>query len=175
VSHARGQAGAVVDAERRQGEVDHDRVAHGLLEVDVLTDDPGQLVVVRGLVRQGVRVGEQLAQLDGHLVGQVVQAARALARQWHHGGARHVDALGDRFEPHVQRDRRARRHTEDLEADASVAVRRGNVAVERAHGPGPSAELARAEDPGVGRVEVRAHPSRVGPPPGCPPGRTVSR
>ena len=54
------QSGAVRAAQRGQRQRQHQRVADGLLEVDVLVDDPGQLVGVGGLVGDAVRVGEQL-------------------------------------------------------------------------------------------------------------------
>ena len=55
--HRPGQS----SAQRGQRQLEDDGVAHGLLQVDAVVDDPRQLVLVRGLVRHAVRVGEQLA------------------------------------------------------------------------------------------------------------------
>src|SRR6185503_4164412 len=94
----RAQPRTVVDAQRGQGEREHHGVTHGLLDVDVVVDDAGQLVVVRRLVGGAVRVGEQLPDLHGQLVGQVAQTARALAGQRRRGGPGDVDALADRLQ-----------------------------------------------------------------------------
>ena len=77
--HSAHRPAAVGPAQRGERQVEHERVADGLLEVDVVVDDAGQLVLVGGLVGDAVRVGEQLPDGDGDLVGQRVKAARALA------------------------------------------------------------------------------------------------
>src|SRR5689334_6852239 len=90
----RAQTGAIGLAERRQREGQHERVADRLLDVDLVVHDPRELVGVSGLVGEGVRVGEQLADLHGDLVGQRVEAAGALALQLRVRGAGEVYALG---------------------------------------------------------------------------------
>ncbi|MCO5561366.1 hypothetical protein L7F22_014987 [Adiantum nelumboides] len=121
------QTGAVLAAQGRHRELGDDRVAHGLGEVDALVDQARDLVGVGGLLGDRVRVGEQLADPDLHVLADRLQAARALPRQPGIGRAGDVDALGHRLQGHVELDvGPAGDGDHPGQADLGVARRRGD-------------------------------------------------
>ncbi|GMA26935.1 hypothetical protein GCM10025874_01880 [Arenivirga flava] len=155
-SGLRVEAGAVGAADRLERQREHDRVAHELLEVDLLLVD----VEVELLL---ARIREELGHIDVEVLGDRAEAPPALADGGRAGAARDQHALVDAVETPVDRDRRAL-----LDRDQRLAEARGCGELERelAALAGPADEVVDRDDVGGGGA---GHPAslRAAHPPGA--------
>jgi hypothetical protein len=117
------QPGTVVSAQRLERQCEHHRVPQQGLQVDQVFLERADLEL---LVRIDVQVvvDEQLLEPHLDLVGDRLQAPRALTLERGSRRTRDQDALHDRLQPQVELDRRAFGDAEDLDAQICRGLNR---------------------------------------------------
>ena len=138
---------AVVGAQRRERQLEHERVAQGRLEIEQVSV---QKIPVGILVAR--LVGEQLGEPDLRRGSEQVQAPRALADQRRPHGSGYQYTLSDPLEPDIQLELGPFRNVDKLDTQTSRG--RGRACL-RTHG-------ARAKGPGIEHERLlRLRPRRM--------------
>jgi len=132
------QPRAVIGAQRRERQFEHERIAQGRLKIEQI---PVQKVPVNVVVAR--LVDEQLGEPDLGRRREHVQTPRTLADQRRLHGRRHQYALGDALKLDIQLELGTFRNVNQLDAQTSRSWRRAGLRSDGTRTKGPGIEYER--------------------------------
>jgi hypothetical protein len=140
------QPGAVLGADRGEGQGEDDGVPQQRLEVEDVALDPADLVLLARRLRGAARVGVQLLEVELQRVLEGLEAAGAGTGKGHLDVPAHEHALHDRLQAEPEGGLRAGRDADHLHAPVSG---RRDGPLDLLHRSGTAAELSQVDPQGV--------------------------